>query len=393
MITVIAVAVAVMTLVYQMGEAAKAEVAATVSRTQGAAGTLRIDIGEVEIWTAMEALRGTVAREDGGRSVPLGTGQAWLPGGDDAVSVTVVAVDPSIEQAVSPEIYQGRWFEGEDAETVMAGAVLSPAGARQIAEQEHYRVGGSDQTGLIGLRIQLDSPMPTYVQVVGVAGDGPLVRNHPEADLFVALGTRNGLGSLRAWAARSDGIGERLALFVAGGAQASGKLETSLASVNMALRASGATGPEVSGARIDSADDFNGATSSLATILRVIGFTVLAVAVAGVAIVSMASLRERAGELALRRAVGWSKRSVTVLVLTETLMIVLAGAVAGVVAAALGCTLLTKSGITAQEFGLASISVGTMIAALSASLVLGASLGLIPALKAGKRDPITLLSG
>jgi predicted permease len=120
---------------------------------------------------------------------------------------------------------------------------------------------------------------------------------------------------------------------------------------------------------------------------------VLLVACANVANLALARTASRERELSLRTALGAARRRTMRLVLTETLLLGLGGAVAGLVLAlALRGVLLRLMPDGLPPEGLA-LSARVVVATLAVGLGAALLAGLAPALSAGRRDPARALSG
>lgn len=88
------------------------------------------------------------------------------------------------------------------------------------------------------------------------------------------------------------------------------------------LAASGHPDAAVDVARIDTADDFAAASRALALLLAAIGVIALLVGIIGVTNVGLMSVRERTREFGLRRALGSTPETVSLLVMTETVLVI-----------------------------------------------------------------------
>ncbi|MFI1196888.1 ABC transporter permease [Micromonospora sp. NPDC020750] len=116
-----------------------------------------------------------------------------------------------------------------------------------------------------------------------------------------------------------------------------------------------------------------------------VGLIMLLVGVLGVLNIGLATLKERADELALRRSLGATKGDIMVLVLAESVLIGCVGSLAAVLlAVAMYRPLVAAalSGSTDVPFPLSAAVYGVVVGALA-----GAAGGLIPALRAA-RTPI-----
>jgi putative ABC transport system permease protein len=98
---------------------------------------------------------------------------------------------------------------------------------------------------------------------------------------------------------------------------------------------------------------------------------------------------ERTREIGVRRAVGAARRHILAQFLAESITISGVGSLAGIVlglVGAYGITALIRANSRAMMY--AGVSVGTVVVAVVATVVVGLSFGLYPALKASRLSPI-----
>jgi putative ABC transport system permease protein len=109
----------------------------------------------------------------------------------------------------------------------------------------------------------------------------------------------------------------------------------------------------------------------------------------GVMNVLLAAVAERTREIGVRRAVGAARHHILAQFLAESVTISGVGSVAGIalgLAGAYGITAVIRANTRAAMY--AGVSVGTLVVAVGATVVVGLSFGLYPALKASRLSPI-----
>ncbi|WP_338320394.1 ABC transporter permease [Streptomyces lonarensis] len=141
--------------------------------------------------------------------------------------------------------------------------------------------------------------------------------------------------------------------------------------------------------RVDTVDDLASTLAMLRGIFFGVGAITLTVGVIGVLNIGLASLRERAEELALRRALGARRSDVAILVLAESVLIGLLGA-ATAIAGATGLfhTLVPALWGSAGNVGF-PLSAG--FAGLAAGALAGLAGGAVPALRAARLPIATVM--
>jgi putative ABC transport system permease protein len=109
----------------------------------------------------------------------------------------------------------------------------------------------------------------------------------------------------------------------------------------------------------------------------------------GVMNVLLAAVAERTREIGVRRAVGAARHHILAQFLAESVTISGVGSVAGIalgLAGAYGITALIRANTRASMY--AGVSAGTLMVAVGATVIVGLSFGLYPALKASRLSPI-----
>jgi putative ABC transport system permease protein len=128
------------------------------------------------------------------------------------------------------------------------------------------------------------------------------------------------------------------------------------------------------------------AKSAFTALFLGLGAVALLVGGVGIANVMVISVLERRSEIGLRRALGATRRHITVQFLTESLLLALLGGVAG---AALGAAVTTAYAL--GRGWPAVVPPLALAGALAAALTIGAVAGLYPALRAARLPPTEAL--
>lgn len=124
-------------------------------------------------------------------------------------------------------------------------------------------------------------------------------------------------------------------------------------------------------------------TGSLVIFIGLTGIMCLIVAGFVLANLFLLSVKERAQEIGIRRAVGARKRDIVVQFLSEAVIITTAGGLTGFVLALGGSKLLTALGEFPIHFSWRAFAVGLVL-----SWIVGIAFGLQPALRAARVEPI-----
>jgi putative ABC transport system permease protein len=128
------------------------------------------------------------------------------------------------------------------------------------------------------------------------------------------------------------------------------------------------------------------ASSAFTSLFLGLGAVALLVGGVGIANVMVISVLERRSEIGLRRAIGATRRHITVQFLTEALLLALAGGVAG---AALGALVTAGYGL-ARGWSIV-VPPLALAGAVAAAVVIGAVAGLYPATRAARLSPTEAL--
>ncbi len=124
-------------------------------------------------------------------------------------------------------------------------------------------------------------------------------------------------------------------------------------------------------------------------LVRAIGIAVFFAILLVAANTMMMAARERIGELAVLKALGYPNWLVSSFVLVESLVITLSGGVVGIVLARLA--LSRTGGPLAQFFPGFSVTTGTVMTGLGIATVLGVVSGIVPAWQAARLSVVTAL--
>ncbi len=128
------------------------------------------------------------------------------------------------------------------------------------------------------------------------------------------------------------------------------------------------------------------AKGQFTTLLVGLGAVALLVGAIGIANIMVIAVLERRGEIGLRRALGATRRDITTQFLTESALLAVLGAIAGVILGA-GATWI-YSQTKHQPF---VVPLYALIAAPAAGFLIGAIAGLYPAIKAARLSPTEAL--
>ena len=128
------------------------------------------------------------------------------------------------------------------------------------------------------------------------------------------------------------------------------------------------------------------AKGQFTTLLLGLGAVALLVGAIGIANIMVISVLERRGEIGLRRALGATRRHITVQFLAESALLALLGGAAGLALGALAT--LVYASLKSEPF---VVPVYALIAAPASGLLIGALAGLYPAGKAARLSPTEAL--
>ena len=129
------------------------------------------------------------------------------------------------------------------------------------------------------------------------------------------------------------------------------------------------------------------AKGQFTTLLLGLGAVALLVGAIGIANIMVISVLERRGEIGLRRALGATRRHITIQFLAESALLAALGGIAGLLLGAIATLGLRASRRTSRW----SCPLYALIAAPAAGFVIGALAGLYPAAKAARLSPTEAL--
>lgn len=390
MVLCVTAAVATMTVVTQMAASAEQELQETITRTQGLAGTVETSVPDAPIDVQFQILSPVNHPHAAGRTQSLGYGELKLVGKQTpyATSVASIAgVDPGVLATFPNSLKSGRWLTASDADLAVIPAVLSAQQARTLQNEL------SISSEIEGTVLEIEYPYPVLLEVVGVLDDGAFTRKFNDSGIFVPLTTLGVPSSLLDWSFRAqEGGPGAVRLFLNDPAQVQKLMDLVRIQLAGSLEAVGVSSESLEVMRVDSSDDFSAATRTLNLILNSIGVAVLLIGITAVSIVSMMSLRERAGELALRRSMGATPKSIANLVLMENFVVILVGTTAGILTS-IGLTMvLENTPIGGMAGGINRVEPVVALTTLGIALVFGVFLSLVPAHKASKQDIMDVLT-
>ncbi len=128
------------------------------------------------------------------------------------------------------------------------------------------------------------------------------------------------------------------------------------------------------------------AKGQFTTLLLGLGAVALLVGAIGIANIMVISVLERRGEIGLRRALGATRRHISVQFLTESALLAVVGGIAGLILGAGATAIYAQT--KAEPF---VVPLYALIAAPVAGLLIGAIAGLYPAVKAARLSPTEAL--
>jgi putative ABC transport system permease protein len=275
----------------------------------------------------------------------------------DTGGITVKAARPGLLSILRGEVAQGRFLSSRtvDAPVVVLGSVAAQRlGFTTLRPDTAVQIGGQ------------------RFLVVGILGGLPLA---PDIDRSVLIGYAkaesefgtDGTAStvyVRTDPDQVDGVHDVLA----GTADPEHPEEVTVSQPSDALAARAA------------------AKSAFTSLFAALGGVALLVGGVGIANVMVISVLERRREIGLRRALGATRRHISLQFLTEALLLAFAGGLCGV---ALGA--LVTAGYALSQGWRIVVPAAVIAAGVGAALLIGAIAGLYPAVRAARLDPTQAL--
>lgn len=278
----------------------------------------------------------------------------------DTNGLTVIAVEPDLTATLDLKVSYGRFL---DAATSRYPAVVLGSGAA--------RALGLSTDRLLTLSTQ-DGRRTVVATVLGILADAPLA---PELDSAVLIGNQ-------AARTRLGARGGPSRIYLRADPDSVGPVHGLLA----ATASPADPGAVVVGRPSDLLVARLTAQSALDSLALGLGAVALLVGGVGVANAMVVAVLERRSEIGLRRALGARRRFVGSLILVESTLLCLAGAVAGGLTGFAVTWASAMSQAVAVQIPLQPVGLG-----LAGSLLVGLAAGLYPALRAAHLPPAAAL--
>lgn len=372
-LTAVSLLIGVMTVVLVQGSSALVQ-SATVRQAilaNGPGTTMRVVLNETpgpaaaqEDWW-LAHLKAVTADVEGRTAVTDSyPGITVVAENQDAVSLEMSVVSPSLREIRPFRVVSGSWFPAKPTSSLAPEVVLNRT-AGSLVDPSAGRVWLSTREGLGRI----------HVQITGIVDDGT---GAPTA--YLATGSA---ATLR----RGGLVPAQRSLLVSSPSVS----QTELRARVMGLGARSGRAAELGEVtRVDAVDQYADQLSTTRDIFLLIAVLSLLVGALGILNIGLATLKERAEELALRRALGATRRQILYVVLLESQLVALSAACCAVLMANLCVPLmLRRLSTTPVEFtGLPLTAVAIGVAASSLAALAGAA---APSIRAVRVPIATLL--
>jgi putative ABC transport system permease protein len=305
------------------------------------------------------------------RAIPIVDGGRLVRNGAVRGGITVVGTTPEWQDARRFELAAGRFFTAAENEARARVAVLGMAARTRLFP---------DTVDPVGRTIRIGTALFTVAGVLAAKGMSASGTATEDDRIVIPIGT----------AMRRVLSVDRLTMIVLE-ASSSSALSTAADEAAAILRVRHGLPP---GARDDFAIESQRALlsarlesdASFRWLLAGLGLVSLLVAGVGILSVMLLAVRERRGEIGLRRAVGARPSDVLLQFLAEALAIAGGGVVVGVPVGAAAA--LVISAATSWE---ARVSAGVLGVSIAAAILTGTCAGVLPAWRAAGLDPVDAL--
>jgi putative ABC transport system permease protein len=273
--------------------------------------------------------------------------------------ISVLATDPSLLDTLSLRMASGRFL---DAATARFPAVVLGSGAAAALGVEHV-----DPPMLVDLT-GADGHGGGYFAVLGVLASSPLA---PELDTSALVGQQAAAALLSAGTAPTR-------IYLRSAPDQVGSVRALLAPTAMPADPGSVSVGRPSDLLVARAE----ARTSLNALALGLGAVALLVGGVGVANMMVVAVLERRGEIGLRRALGATRTTVSLLFLVESTLLCLLGAAAGA-----GLGVLVTQGYAAVQHIPPVLPATPTLAGLAGSLLVGLAAGVYPAVRAARLAP------
>ncbi|WP_223145121.1 ABC transporter permease [Actinotalea subterranea] len=334
---------------------------ATSRTSQGERATGRIP------WDVEDRLNRIAGVEAAGAVAPVSIGEATItavpvndPSAPDVTPPKVLATSPGMLEAVGGRVVTGRYFDSghdqrADRIVVLGARAATRLGVNRVDRQPSIFIGEHSYTviGIIDDVNRRSDMLDSVILPIGTARADFDLSSIEQAHAKIAVGAGPVLADQAPLALEPNNPDT---------------IEVQVP-------------PAASGVRQNVQADIN-------AIFLALGGVALLVGGLGIANITLLSVRERVGEIGLRRALGASKRNIGAQFLVESVVIGLLG---GLIGSALGVFAVVAVSLAKEWTPI--LDTWIVIGAALLGGVIGLGAGTYPALKAAGIEPITALRG